>query len=137
MKRKCRMNVKNDLELEKEVASIVNIIEDKKGQDIKVYDMRGRSPFFDYSILCTGSSSRNIEAIASDIKKSLTTIRNVEGLDECNWVLIDAGDIIVSVFSRDAREYYQLDAFYSGVDESQTESELSINKTYRSVYLKE
>ena len=64
------MNVKNDLELEKEVASIVNIIEDKKGQDIKVYDMRGRSPFFDYSILCTGSSSRNIEAIASDIKKS-------------------------------------------------------------------
>ena len=87
------MNVKNDLELEKEIASIVNIIEDKKGQDVKVYDMRGRSPFFDYSILCTGSSSRNIEAIASDIKKSLTNIRNVEGLEECNWVLIDGGDI--------------------------------------------
>lgn len=124
MKRKCRMNVKNDLELEKEVASIVNIIEDKKGQDIKVYDMRGRSPFFDYSILCTGSSSRNIEAIASDIKKSLTNIRNVEGLEECNWVLIDAGDIIVSVFSKDAREYYQLDAFYSGVNGNQTEEEI-------------
>ena len=124
MKRKCRMNVKNDLELEKEVASIVNIIEDKKGQDIKVYDMRGKSPFFDYSILCTGSSSRNIEAIASDIKKSLTTIRNVEGLEECNWVLIDAGDIIVSVFSKDAREYYQLDAFYSGVSGNQTEEEI-------------
>ena len=124
MKRKCRMNVKNDLELEKEVASIVNIIEDKKGQDVKVYDMRGRSPFFDYSILCTGSSSRNIEAIASDIKKSLTNIRNVEGLEECNWVLIDAGDIIVSVFSKDAREYYQLDAFYSGVSGNQTEEEI-------------
>lgn len=124
MKRKCRMNVKNDLELEKEVASIVNIIEDKKGQDVKVYDMRGKSPFFDYSILCTGSSSRNIEAIASDIKKSLTTIRNVEGLEECNWVLIDAGDIIVSVFSKDAREYYQLDAFYSGVSGNQTEEEI-------------
>lgn len=124
MKRKCRMNVKNDLELEKEVASIVNIIEDKKGQDVKVYDMRGKSPFFDYSILCTGSSSRNIEAIASDIKKSLTTIRNVEGLEECNWVLIDAGDIIVSVFSKDAREYYQLDAFYSGVRGNQTEEEI-------------
>ena len=123
MKRKCRMKGKNDLELEKEVSSIVNIIEDKKGQDIKVYDMRGRSPFFDYSILCTGSSSRNIEAIASDIKKSLTNIRNVEGLEECNWVLIDGGDIIVSVFSKDAREYYQLDAFYSGVNGNQTEEE--------------
>ena len=118
------MNVKNDLELEKEVASIVNIIEDKKGQDVKVYDMRGRSPFFDYSILCTGSSSRNIEAIASDIKKSLTNIRNVEGLEECNWVLIDGGDIIVSVFSKDAREYYQLDALYSGVNGHHTEEEI-------------
>ena len=118
------MNVKNDLELEKEIASIVNSMEDKKGQDVKVYDMRGKSPFFDYSILCTGSSSRNIEAIASDIKKSLTTIRNVEGLEECNWVLIDAGDIIVSVFSKDAREYYQLDAFYSGVNGNQTEEEI-------------
>ena len=117
------MKGKNDLELEKEVSSIVSIIEDKKGQDIKVYDMRGKSPFFDYSILCTGSSSRNIEAIASDIKKTLTNIRNVEGLEECNWVLIDAGDIIVSVFSKDAREYYQLDAFYSGVDGSQSEEE--------------
>mgnify|MGYP000982726234 FL=1 len=109
---------------EKEVQEIVDIMEDKKAQDIKVYDMRGKSPFFDYSILCTGSSSRNIEAIASDIKKSLTTIRNVEGLDECNWVLIDGGDIIVSVFSKDAREYYQLDAFYSGVNGNQTEEEI-------------
>ena len=109
---------------EKQVQEIIAIMEDKKAQDIKVYDMRGKSPFFDYSILCTGSSSRNIEAIASDIKKSLTTIRNVEGLEECNWVLIDAGDIIVSVFSKDAREYYQLDAFYSGDSGNQTEEEI-------------
>ena len=109
---------------EKEVQEIIDIMEDKKAQDIKVYDMRGKSPFFDYSILCTGSSSRNIEAIASDIKKSLTNIRNVEGLEECNWVLIDGGDIIVSVFSKDAREYYQLDAFYSGVNGNQTEEEI-------------
>ena len=100
----------------KQVSSIIDTIEDKKGQDIKVYDMRGKSPFFDYSIVCTGSSSRNIEAIATDIKKSLENIRNVEGLDECNWVLIDSGDIIISIFSKDAREYYQLDSFYEGVN---------------------
>jgi len=112
---------KNDLELEKEVSSIVSIIEDKKGQDIKVYDMRGKSPFFDYSILCTGSSSRNIEAIATDIKKSLENVKSVEGLDEANWVLIDAGDLIISVFSKDAREYYRLDDFYNGVNEKDRE----------------
>ena len=92
---------------EKEVQEIIDIMEDKKAQDIKVYDMRGKSPFFDYSILCTGSSSRNIEAIATDIKKSLENVKSVEGLDEANWVLIDAGDLIISVFSKDAREYYR------------------------------
>lgn len=102
--------------LPKEIVEIVNIIEDKKGQDIKVYDMQGKSPFFDYSILCTGSSSRNIEAIATEIKKSLENIRSVEGLDECNWVLIDGRDVIISVFSSEAREYYQLDSFYEGVN---------------------
>lgn len=105
--------------LEQQVSSIISIIEDKKGLDIKVYNMEGKSPFFDYSILCTGSSARNIEAIATDIKKSLENIRNIEGLDECNWVLIDSGDIIISVFSKEAREYYQLDSFYEGVNKEE------------------
>ncbi len=105
--------------LEQQVSSIISIIEDKKGQDIKVYNMEGKSPFFDYSILCTGSSARNIEAIATDIKKSLENVRNIEGLDECNWVLIDSGDIIISVFSKEAREYYQLDSFYEGVNKEE------------------
>ena len=109
--------------LPKEVTSIIDIIEDKKGQDIKVYDMQGKSPFFDYSILCTGSSSRNIEAIATEIKKSLENVRSVEGLDECNWVLIDGGDIIISVFNKDARDYYQLDSFYEGNDTDDEEIE--------------
>lgn len=109
--------------LPKEVTSIIDIIEDKKGQDIKVYDMQGKSPFFDYSILCTGSSSRNIEAIAIEIKKSLENVRSVEGLDECNWVLIDGGDIIISVFNKDVRDYYQLDSFYEGNDTDDEEIE--------------
>ena len=108
---------------EKEVQEIIDIMEDKKAQDIKVYDMRGKSPFFDYSILCTGSSSRNIEAIATDIKKSLENVKNVEGLEEANWVLIDAGDIVISVFSKDARDYYRLDDFYNGVNQGNEETE--------------
>ena len=46
----------------------------------------------------------------------MENVRSVEGLDECNWVLIDGGDIIISVFNKDAREYYQLDSFYEGVN---------------------
>ena len=108
---------------EKEVQEIIDIMEDKKAQDIKVYDMRGKSPFFDYSILCTGSSSRNIEAIATDIQTSLDNVKNVEGLEEANWVLIDAGDLVISVFSKDARDYYRLDDFYNGGNEGNEETE--------------
>ena len=104
-------------ELKDKVSSIISIIEDKKGQDIKIYNMQGKSPFFDYSILCSGSSTRNIEAIATEIKKSSDDVRTIEGLEECNWVLIDMGDVIVSVFNKDAREYYQLDEFYEGINE--------------------
>ena len=106
-----------------EIQQIIDIMEDKKAQDIKVYDMRGKSPFFDYSILCTGSSSRNIEAIATDVKKNLETIKSVEGLEEANWVLIDAGDMIISIFSKDARVYYKLDEFYDGVNGENKENE--------------
>ena len=84
------------ISLDEKVKKIVELIEDKKGQEIKIYDLQGKSPFFDYSILCTGSSSRNIDAIATDIKKGLGDVKSIEGLGECNWVLIDSGDILIS-----------------------------------------
>ena len=57
--------------MEKEIQNIIDIIEDKKGKDIKVYDLKGKSPFFDYSILCTGSSTRNVDAIVQVLKKGM------------------------------------------------------------------
>ena len=98
--------------MEKIVKDIIDIIEDKKGLDIKVYDLKGRSPFFDYSIVCTGSSTRNVDAIVQDLKKHMDIVKNIEGQEESNWVLIDGGDVIVSVFTREAREYYEIDKFY-------------------------
>ena len=98
--------------MEKIVKDIIDIIEDKKGLDIKVYDLKGRSPFFDYSIVCTGSATRNVDAIVQDLKKNMDIVKNIEGQEESNWVLIDGGDVIVSVFTREAREYYEIDKFY-------------------------
>lgn len=100
--------------MEKIVEKIVEVIEEKKGKDIKVYDLQGKSPLFDYSIICTGTSSRNVDAIATELKKTVK-VKSIEGLDELNWVLIDNGDIIISIFTEDARDYYQIDAFYNEV----------------------
>ena len=101
--------------MEKIVKDIIDIIEDKKGLDIRVYDLKGKSPFFAYSIICTGSSTRNVDAIVQDLKKNMEIVKNVEGQEESNWVLIDGGDVIVNVFTREAREYYEIDKFYESI----------------------
>ena len=101
--------------MEKIVKDIIDIIEDKKGLDIRVYDLKGKSPFFDYSIICTGSSTRNVDAIVQDLKKNMEIVKNIEGQEESNWVLIDGGDVIVNVFTREAREYYEIDKFYESI----------------------
>ena len=101
--------------MEKEIQNIIDIIEDKNGKDIKVYDLKGKSPFFDYSILCTGSSTRNVDAIVQELKKGMEIVKGIEGLEEANWVLIDGGDVLVSVFTQEAREYYQIDEFYGSI----------------------
>lgn len=94
------------------VEKISDIIESKKGEDIKIYDLSGKSPFYDYSIVCTGTSRRNVDAICEEIKKEIKDINGIEGQEESNWILIDAKDVIVNIFQTEAREYYELDDFY-------------------------
>lgn len=101
--------------MENIVKDIIDVIEDKKGLDIRVYDLKGKSPFFDYSIICTGSSTRNVDAIVQDLKKNMKIVRNIEGQEESNWVLIDGGDVIVNVFTKESREYYEIDKFYESI----------------------
>lgn len=50
---------------------IINIIEDKKAENIKTFDVKSRTPFFDYVILATGTSTRNVDAIVQELKKVL------------------------------------------------------------------
>lgn len=100
---------------DKLIEKITEIIEEKKGQDLKIYNLNGKSPFYDFSIVVTGSSTKNVEAMAMDIKKELLNVKGIEGLEEANWVLIDAGDFIINIFREEAREYYQIDKFYEEI----------------------
>lgn len=90
----------------------IEIIEDKKGENIKVYDVTGKSPFMDYVIVCDGSSSVKMEAIATEIKKEVPSYKLMEGASGGEWILIDCGDFIVNIFSVEKREYYNLDGLY-------------------------
>lgn len=103
------------LEAKLRVDKIVDAMESKKAQNIKVYNVESKTPFYDYSIICTGTSNRNVLAIVDAVKENIDMLKSIEGQNEAEWVLVDGGDIIVNIFSEDARDYYQLDELYGEI----------------------
>jgi len=97
--------------------TIVSNLEEKKGEDILLLDLIGVCSFTDYFVLCTGTSERSIKALAEEVRKTVKDKhsiqdRGVEGDANSGWVLIDYGDVILHLFSRPLREYYQLEELW-------------------------
>jgi len=89
--------------------------------DVVVYDMREKSPFFDYLVISSSTSERQLKGaishIQNDLAKNGYDIANVEGKNSNSWVLIDCKDIVVNVFTKDEREYYDLEKMLVEIDE--------------------
>ena len=94
----------------------VRAAESKKASDIKVLDLTGITSFTDHFVLCTGSNSRQVQAISDEItlrlKERGELPLSVEGYNQAEWVLIDYGDFLVHIFSPKAREYYALERLW-------------------------
>ena len=92
-------------------------LDDMKAEETVTIDLRGKSAYSDYMIVTTGRVNRHVGAIAENVAKSLkeTGIKNihVEGLPNCDWVLIDSGDVSVHVFRPEVREFYNLERLYT------------------------
>lgn len=101
----------------KELAeAIFEILDSKKGRDIRVLSVEGKTEIADYFVLCTGNSSTQIKALSGEVEFR-TTERGVEpdrveGRDNNTWLIVDYGNVIVHIFSREAREFYNLDKLY-------------------------
>ena len=91
-------------------------LEDDKAEDITIIDMRGKSVMADYMVVCSGRSGRQVVAIsdklAERLKQSLRISAKVNGKDAGDWVLIDAGDVIVHVFRPEVRDFYQIEKMW-------------------------
>lgn len=97
--------------------TIVASLEEKKGEDILLLDLVGVCSFTDYFIICTGTSERLIKALTDEVRKVVkeeysVLDQGVEGDAQSGWVLIDYGDVILHVFSKALRDYYQLDELW-------------------------
>lgn len=97
-----------------------DILDMKKGRDIKVLHVGDKTPIADYFVLCTGNSTTQIKGLAEEVefKTSLRGLppQGVEGRGNGSWVLLDYGSVIVHIFSQQAREFYNLDKLYGSTE---------------------
>ena len=95
---------------------VISSLEEFKAQDIVKLDRVGKTSMADFMLIASGTSSRQIRAIAentvTEIKKSSNVNVNIEGLNQGDWVLIDAGDIIIHLFRPEVREFYNLEKMW-------------------------
>ena len=95
---------------------VISSLEEFKAQDIVKIDLIGKTSMADSMLIASGTSSRQIRAIAENtvtaIKKSSNVNINIEGLGQSDWVLIDAGDIIIHLFRPEVREFYNLEKMW-------------------------
>jgi iojap-related protein len=102
--------------VEELLETAVRACDDKKAEDIVVLDMRGISLLADYFVICHGNSDKQVQSIAREIKEQIeqagSAIKSMEGYDEARWILVDLGDVVIHVFHKDERYYYNLEKLW-------------------------
>lgn len=99
--------------------TVLASLEDSKAENIVSIDIQGKSSLGDYMVVASGRSHRHVGAVADHLLKALKeagTHARVEGLNSADWVLIDAGDIIVHVFRPEVREFYSIEEMWQAPD---------------------
>jgi ribosome-associated protein len=96
---------------------ILTKLDDDKAEDIVSIDLTDKSSVADRMIVCSGRSQRHVGALADHILRALKDAGHgrarVEGMPHCDWVLIDAGDVIVHIFRPEVRQFYNIEKIWS------------------------
>ena len=96
--------------------AVLHSLDDAKAEDIVTIDIAGKSALGDHMVVTSGRSHRHVGAIADrllrDLKDAGFGRARVEGLPHCDWVLIDAGDLIVHIFRPEVREFYNIEKMW-------------------------
>lgn len=97
---------------------VLSSLEDDKAEDILAIDIRGRSSLADMLIVASGRSARHVAALADHVLRKLKDAgvkdARVEGLPHADWVLVDAGDVVVHIFRPEVRAFYNIEKIWAG-----------------------
>ena len=113
--------------LPSEVSKAVRAALDKKAADVVVLDLRNTSAFTDFFILCSGTSQRQVKAIADSVEETLRAAKvrpaHIEGYDRADWVLMDFFTFIVHVFTPQTRAFYALERLWGDAEKIEVKEE--------------
>ena len=107
------------------VREAVHAAQDRKALDLGVLDLTGVSSFTDFFLICTGTSTRHVQAIADAIvehlKKSGLSPAHIEGYAEAQWILLDYLNFVVHIFSEQSRRFYDLERLWKKAERIKVE----------------
>ncbi|HXD19267.1 MAG TPA: ribosome silencing factor [Vicinamibacterales bacterium] len=121
---------KTAAKLPKSVLGAVHAVQDKKGIDVVVLDLRKAGGFTDFFVICTGTNPRQMTAIADSVEDTLRTDFGerphlTEGAEKSQWILLDYFNFVVHVFSRECRNFYELERLWGNAERHDFSEEAS------------
>lgn len=99
--------------------AIIEWLNEKKAENIRTYEVQGKTDYTDIIVVCEGTADLHNKAIASHLidmaKAEHLRVLSKEGVENAQWILIDLGDVIVHIFLPDTRDYYKIDELFEKV----------------------
>ena len=96
---------------------ILSVLDDAKAEDIVSIDIREKSGIADFMVVASGRSNRHVGAIADQLSRAMRENNfgkpKMEGANQCDWVLVDSGDVIVHLFRPEVREFYNIEKMWA------------------------
>ena len=115
------MSLREDAKIKR----IVEILQDKKGLDITLLDLRKLTDTSDYFLLTTGTSEQHVRSLASELREKLAESGekpwHVEGVDSGRWILLDYVHFVVHIFRQEARDFYALERLWGDAERTEFE----------------
>ncbi len=107
----------NFLESREKALEVAQILDSKKAKEIQVLKLADLTTVTDYFVICTGNSITQVKALSDEVEEKLGEIGenpiSIEGYRSAGWVLIDLGDVVVHIFTKEMREFYGLERLWS------------------------
>lgn len=108
------------------------IIQEKKGQEIVLLNIQKLSVICDYFLICSGESPIHMQTIAKELEEKLgqkgISLLNTDDYLNDRWILLDFGDVVVHIFSPEAREYYQLERLWADAEREEIDKSVEEGK---------